>query len=142
VDLMFTVDGREVISFSRQLQEVPKELRSELRKRIRSAADVIKTAAQSNASWSSRIPGAISVRTGFGRGSAVRVVVSAKRAPHARAFEGITQDGRGTFRHPVFGRDVWVEQPTRPFLQPAVRQHQDRVVRDVQDAIDHVLGDL
>lgn len=30
-----------------------------------------------------------------------------------------TADEGGSFRHPLFGKDVWVEQPMHPFLLPA-----------------------
>jgi hypothetical protein len=138
---MLTIDGSEIIAFSLQLRDVPAELRPELRRNILDAAGVIAATARSNASWSSRIPDAISARVRFGTGSAVQIVVNASKAPHARAFEGIGQRG-GTFRHPVFGRDIWVEQQQRPFLIPAVRQHEDQAVRGVQSAIDAVFKRL
>jgi hypothetical protein len=138
---MITIDGSEVIAFSLQLRGVPTELRPELRRNIIDAAEVIAAAARSNASWSSRIPDAISTRVRFGTGSAVQIVVNSAKAPHARPFEGIGQR-TGTFRHPVFGRDVWVEQQQRPFLVPAVRQHEDAAVRGVQSAIDAVFKRL
>jgi hypothetical protein len=143
---MLTIDGSEVIAFSLQLRDVPTDLRPELRRNIIDAANVIAAAARSNASWSSRIPDAISARVRFGTGSAVQIVVSAAKAPHARAFEGIGARARdyrgGTFRHPVFGRDIWVEQQQRPFLVPAVQQHEDAAVRGVQSAIDAVFKRL
>jgi hypothetical protein len=138
---MITIDGSEVIAFSLQLRDVPTELRPELRRNILDAAEVIAAAARSNASWSSRIPDAISTRVRFGTGSAVQIVVNSAKAPHARPFEGIGQRA-GTFRHPVFGRDRWVEQQQRPFLVPAVRQHEDAAVRGVQSAIDAVFKRL
>jgi hypothetical protein len=138
---MLTIDGSQIIAFSLQLRDVPKELRPELRRNIIDAADVIAAAARSNASWSSRIPDAISTRVRFGTGSAVQIVVNSAKAPHARPFEGIGQRA-DTFRHPVFGRDIWVEQPQRPFLVPAVQQHEDAVVRGVQSAIDAVFKRL
>jgi hypothetical protein len=37
---------------------------------------------------------------------------------------------------------VWVTQQQRPFLVPAVRQHEDAAVRGVQSAIDAVFKRL
>lgn len=71
-------------------------------------------------SWSRRIPAAINGKpesSGDRVGYTLRVSVA--KAPHARAFEGLGQGG--SFRHPVFGRDRWVDQNTRPYVWPAVR---------------------
>jgi hypothetical protein len=60
--------------------------------------------------------------------------VNTRKAPHARPYEGITSRG-STFRHPVFGHDVWVEQETRPFLFPAVEAKKDAAVDLVKQAV-------
>lgn len=127
-------------SFSRQLAQAAKELRAmsadvrkEIRPAIREAAQPIVAEARANASWSSRIPRAIRL-SNTRRGISIRV--NQTRAPHARPYEGI--GGNGQFRHPVFGRDRWVSQATRPFLDPAVAKHRGKVraalVRVVEDA--------
>lgn len=108
---------------TRDLQNMPKEIRKELRPAIRRAAEPIVSTAKAKASWSTRIPAAISLRV-LKRG--VKIVVSRKKAPHARAYEGIGSDSVN-FRHPVFDRDVWVTQRTRPFLAPAIQQHRAEV---------------
>lgn len=71
-------------------------------------------------SWSARIPAAITARPMVGDKVGVQLRTSLTKAPHARAYEGITAPG-DSFRHPVFGTDRWVDQRTRPFLWPAVR---------------------
>lgn len=99
------------------------QVRREIRPAVKRAAEPMVAAARANASWSTRIPGAIKIST-LKRGVEIRV--SRKRAPHARPYEGIA--GGSTFRHPVYGnRDRWVTQQTRPFLEPAVRQHMPKV---------------
>lgn len=140
---MIRVDGTEVKAFADQLRGLDKETQKELRPAIRKAGQVLLQDIRSNASWSSRIPKATKLFIGFGpRSSGVQIRTSRRQAPHARPFEGIT--GRGdTFRHPVFGNtDKWVDQPTRPFIQPAVRANEDRVVGAIQKAIDQTLGRL
>lgn len=138
---MIAIDATRILSFAVQLRDVPKEIQKDLRRNILDAADVIVQRARSNASWSSRIPNAISARVRFGTGSAVRIVVDSRQAPHARPYEGIGQRGE-TFRHPLFGKDIWVEQQRRPFLVPAIRQHEDDVVKGVQDAINSAFSSL
>lgn len=118
------------------LQAMPKEIRKQLRPALKQAADPIVSAARGNASWSTRIPAAISTRV-LKRGVEIRV--SQKKAPHARPYEGLSGM---TFRHPVFGdRDVWVAQRARPFLLPAVRAHRDEVRKAVTDVVEQVARD-
>ena len=94
--------GDELAKLVADFGKIPPDVRRDLRTGIRKAADPILSQAKSNASWSSRIPRATRIAVGFGKKSAgVSIVVSSKRAPHARPYE---HDGEpGTFRHPVFG---------------------------------------
>jgi cation diffusion facilitator CzcD-associated flavoprotein CzcO len=124
--------ARQVAKASAELRAMSKDVRKEIRPRIREAAQPMVAQAKANASWSTRIPGAIRMSIAK-RG--VDIKVSRKKAPHARPYEGITRSGK--FRHPVFGnRDRWVSQATRPFLDPAVRQHRDKVRRALVDLVD------
>lgn len=133
---MIRVDSGQVASFATQLRDAPNILRPQLRKAVDKGTNLIVTDARRNAAWSKRIPGAIRSKTRFGaRTAGAFINVSSATAPHARPFEGIQQRGDGTFRHPVFGRDVWVSEPTRPFLLPAVRGRRDEALRLIQDGI-------
>jgi hypothetical protein len=117
------------------------------RRRLRREFTRIGQAAASDAksragAWSRRIPSAISNRAlvdqGRGRvGAEVRV---SRRVPHARAYEGISQQGSTSyFRHPVYGnREVWVSQQTRPYLWPAVRGRRAEMTRAVEQTVDAV----
>ena len=112
---------------------LPSKLRKELQPAFRRAGTAIVADAKSRASWSSRIPGAIRIDSSFtSRNPGVRIVVDASKAPHARAIEG---NGRTMFRHRVYGRNVWVPQQTRPFLFPAVRAGQERVLSESNVAV-------
>lgn len=99
-------------------------------------------------SWSSRIPAAISGKPTMdmsrGRvGYELRANVS-EAAPHARVFEGISQQGSSAyFRHPVFGRTniTWQRQNTRPYLWPAVRGRAADLRRGVEQAVDSAARD-
>ena|SRR5436190_7843283 len=127
------IDSTSVKALAETWGTVPAELRVRLRPALRAAGQLIANQARANASWSDRIPGAIGVTTSFSSRGGVKVRVSATKAPHARALEGVTRDN--TFRHPVFGKDVWVEQPTRPFLFPAVRAKRNQAMEAISAAI-------
>jgi hypothetical protein len=100
--------------------------RRRLKARLQAVGQPVLAQARRNAGWSTRIPSAISVR-GIADESRVRfglaLHISAATAPHARAYEGISQQGStGYFRHPVYGNtDVWVTQTSRPYAWPAVQ---------------------
>lgn len=127
----------EIQRLARDLHRMGPAGQRALKRRFRGVAQPLLAAARANASWSTRIPGAISVRS-VASASSVRIGVqlrsSAKKAPHARPYEGLGQGG--VFRHPVFGRRdaKWVEQKTRPFLYPAVREKGDDAGRALLDA--------
>jgi hypothetical protein len=107
------------------------------RRRMRMEFTRIGQAMQSDArsragAWSSRIPSAITTRAIADAGTArvgVELRVS-KSVPHARAYEGISQQGSiRYFRHPVFAdpdkpRNEWTwtqkNSETRPYAWPAV----------------------
>lgn len=139
---MIRIDGLHVKAFADQLRGLSPEIQKQLRPAIRRAGGAFLQDVRSNASWSTRIPAATKMFVGFGpRSSGVQIRTSARQAPHARAYEGIGTRGM-SFRHPVFGGDAWVEEATRPFIQPAVRANADGTVREVQKVIDQTLGRL
>lgn len=123
---------------AQHIARVPKEFQAALRPKIRAAGMVVLREAAMNASWSTRIPGAMSVRTTFKDGMpGVSIVVNVKKAPHARALEGIVSDH---FRHPVFGNENhWVEQSARPYLLPAARASYSVLAGAISDAVDEAL---
>ncbi|WP_062441258.1 HK97 gp10 family phage protein [Herbidospora daliensis] len=125
---------RAIRKLTRDLGKIPPDLRKELRPALKRGAEPVLSQARANASWSSRIPRATRITTKFAkRRGGVVIVTSAKRAPHARPFEGISGD---PFRHPVFGnRDVWVAQKARPFLFDAVEEKGEAVTKELADTI-------
>jgi hypothetical protein len=109
---------------ARDMRNLTPETQKAVRPKIRKAGQLVADDAKRNASWSSRIPPSIRVRTSFrANRENVTVLVGNKNAPHARPYEGITSRG-STFRHPVHGREWWVAQDTRPFLIPAAEAKQ------------------
>lgn len=133
------VERTSVTMLARELGNVPAELRRELRPKLRASAQSIVDDMKGRASFSSRIPGAIRMTVSFsgrGSGGGVRIAVNSKIAPHARLLERGNDGGRsGSFRHPVYGTDTWVSQPTRPFFFPAVFAGREQTKNKISEAV-------
>ena len=114
-----------------------RSLRSSL---ARVGQSALSDARSRSGAWSTRIPSAISIRpiTDATRGRVGVELRVSKSVPHARPYEGISQQGSsGYFRHPVFGHtDRWVRQPTRPYAWPAARGREPDVRRAVEKAVE------
>lgn len=126
-----------------QLQRDLARMEPATKRQLRSRFDQIGQSALSDArsragAWSSRIPSAISTRpfTDATRGRVGVELRVSKSVPHARPYEGISQQGSTSyFRHPVYGnRDRWVTQQTRPYAWPAVRGRAPDAERAVAQA--------
>ena len=132
------VGSLQMAKLARDLYKMGPTGRRALSRRLRALGGPMLADARSRASWSTRIPAAISIRPVSNAASGrigVALRVSSSQAPHARPYEGLGSGGSastayegwamfggggGIFRHPVFGRNVWVTQGTRPFAWPAV----------------------
>lgn len=110
----------------------------ELGKEFKKAAGPVADQAKSNASWSTRIPGAIKTGTSRSRKfPGAQIKVSKDRAPHARLYEFGSGSRSRSFRHPVYGdRNNWVEEATRPFIRPAIRAKGDGFIKAADRAVD------
>jgi hypothetical protein len=129
------------------LERMPLTLRSRLRPVVKAGAASVAAQAKANAAYSSRIPGAISVRSRLGSdatGVGSTVVVSAAKAPEARVLElgNTNSTSTTTFRHPVFGGDRWVTQDMRPFLFPALASKRKAIEAGVAAAIEAAQREL
>ena len=139
---MIHIDSVEVRTFADRLRATPPHMQREMRKRVTAAASTFVRSLQSAYSWSSRIPGAVRTRVGFGpRSSGVLVFVDSGQAPHARPLEF---PNRGIFnRHPVMGnREVWVNQPARPTFMRTIDANEPQVVGQVEMAVRDVFSRL
>jgi len=130
----FHVDLSGLKDLARVCKKVAPDVEKDLNRGIGLAGEVIAREARQNASFSSRIPGSIETRR---RGRRVKIRAGGDAAPHAAVFEhgGLP----GSFRHPVFGRDVWVEQAAHPFLTPALESGADEAFGLVVAAVDSAL---
>jgi hypothetical protein len=136
-----TIDHSQVTVLATKLERMPFALRSRLRPVVKAGATSIAGQAKLNAAFSSRIPGAIYVRSSAGTdviGASATVGVSAAKAPHARVLEdGNTGSSpTSTFRHPVYGRDWWVTQDMHPFLGPAKASKEKAITAEIAAAIE------
>lgn len=134
---VISVDADDFRNFQRTLKTLDKEISKALNRELRKViGSTIVPAARQNASWSSRIPGAIKPTVGTTK---IGARVASRQAPHGRAYEGLAKGVRSnaSFRHPVFGnRDVWVSQRTRPYLQPAFDDNAGEATKAAEEAIE------
>lgn len=130
-----SVDRSQLQALIHDLGAIPSAARKTMRPAINRAGRLVLGQMRTNAAWSTRIPGAVSMRAATGGTVGVTFRVNATRAPHARPIE---HDGQpGTFRHPVYGnRKVWRDQAARPFFYRAVQDKADQVVEALGDAIE------
>lgn len=148
------LDGnRELRKLVRDFGKLSPELRKELRPALLRGARPILDQARANASWSTRIPKATRIGAKFQkRRGGVVIITSAKRAPHARPFEGLSGS---PFKHPVFwprrrlmvfGKErpnakfgsTWVAQAARPFLFPAVEAKGGAVTNELAKTVQEI----
>jgi len=119
---------------------MPADPRRTLRAEFQTIAAPVLNQARANASWPSRIPGATRISVKYGQRTAgVSIVVSARRAPHARPYENLGNPG--TFRHPRWGHrgpGDWFPQAARPFLFPAAETKAPEVVDGIRDVVARV----
>jgi hypothetical protein len=140
----FHVSAPDLRQLYVDLKGVEGNLRVELRRGIREAAQSVADAVKSEASWSSRIPGAVRVKPQFSaRTTGVTVEVDPKKAPEAKPLNNGGKSG--SFRHPVFGRGTqsrdqwtWTDQPARPFFDAATRAKTPDVERRIAQVADDV----
>lgn len=132
------VDQSALRRHQAEIAALDRTAKNALRREMRGIGNEMAADAKTNASWSTRIPGAIQVRTRLtGKRPGVRIRVNSDQAPHGRVYEDIT--GRGSFRHPVFGTDSWVPQASRPFLKRAVLSNLPQAKRRLAEAVLHAI---
>jgi len=124
-----TSDLRDVAA---ALRHVSKRLPTAHRTALRKGAENIAVDARAKSGWSTRIPSSVRVTP---RGN--RIAVTAD-APNAAPLENRGKPGE--FKHPVFGNpDVVVSQNSRPFLHPAARLNEPKLVDRALEAIDKTM---
>lgn len=131
------MDTTDFAKFAKALRRAAPKLTRELRGNLRKAGEVVANEARVKAANASvTIPPTIKVRVS---GATVAVVAGGAGVPLAGLMEVGNKGSRmsgGTFRHPVFGNDVWVTQPTHPYLFPALDENIEAAMVLVTEALD------
>ena len=127
----FVIDAASIKAFSARCRTVDRDIALAFNRSLDPAGDIVADeAVRLIAPFSKRIPGRIKRRRS---GTRVRVIAGGDKAPHAAALDN--RGKNGTFRHRVFGQDVWVNQPAHPFLEPAAESKQDEVGSIITEAV-------
>ncbi|RBQ21620.1 HK97 gp10 family phage protein [Spongiactinospora rosea] len=135
----YTRGAEEIRAFARELGKMPKEVRRELRPRLKSVGAKALISARLRAAWSTRIPRATRLKIGLSqRNPGLAIEVDRKRAPHARPYENNDEDG--IFLAPFFGNKNgrWYGHRARPFLVRGARPWFETTDRDVAEVVDDV----
>lgn len=131
----------------KSIRKWDKDIRTQLRKELRGAGNMIADGARILASeHSGKIAGTIKVRTRIQTQKAeVEIKAGSADVPEAGLFELGNKGGsksqaatrRGEFRHPVFGdRENWVNQAMHPFLAPTVKMKLPAATKRIEAAVD------
>lgn len=141
--LEIKVDSSDLRKLYQDLKVAGDGLQIDLRRQIKKAGDGLVSAVKKEASWSSRIPGAVKVKTSFGaKNAGVTVYVDAGKAPEAAPLNN--QGNSGTFRHPVFPdaagqirqQWTWVSQRAQPFFDGPIAREGNNTLALIQEVID------
>ncbi|MFL6141576.1 MAG: HK97 gp10 family phage protein [Labedaea sp.] len=129
------------VEIARDMRRLEPQTRTAIRPALRQGGQMVAREAAVRSSWSSRIPATIRVEVSFrANREGVRIRMGGPHAPHARPYENLGEPG--TFRHPVYGRDVWVSQAARPALFPAARDAAPAVTGYLLEQLDAVGASL
>lgn len=131
------IETDELVVFAKILKLSDKIIYKHMHARLKDAGKVVADEAKKNASWSTKIPGAIKVQSTMG---SVSISVSGRRAPGARVLE---HEGRqGKFRHPVFNKGGWANQDARPFITPALASKREEVMHLIELAMNETFEEI
>lgn len=134
----YTGSLRKLQQIRKDMGKFPQDLTRKLRPVLRESGQEPLAEIKKDAAWSRRIPGATRLSVTFtSRFTGVSIVTDRKKAPHARPFEHGGNPGQ--FRHRVFGKDVWVYEPARPFMGPTAKKWFDGMDEKIGQVIDEVI---
>jgi hypothetical protein len=140
--------GKELAKLVRNIEKYEPLLRKELRERLKAAAETVAQDARAEiAPTSQTVANSIIVEVKLGKTKqSVAVVAKGSRMPEGHEalpdlLEG-RQGRRDGFRHPVFGTDTWVTQPTHPFIAPSAQKREAETTALITDAFEAVRKSL
>jgi hypothetical protein len=133
-----SVDRSQLQALIGDLGELPPAFRNAARPHMLDAGRGVLALMRSHASWSTRIPAAISM-TAATTTIGVRFRTNSGRAPHARPYEGLSGS---PFRAPLFGdREHWYPHDARPFFYRSVQEGAGQVVEALGEALDQAAAE-
>lgn len=133
----WTIDTGSIDKLARTIKQASPAVAKTLTKELKLARDAVAAEARSRASFSTKIPATIK---GSGTGATLKVSAGGAAAPNAAPLEN--RGKQGTFRHPVFGTDTWVNQQAHPFLTPALAAQREILAARIDAAIDKAIDAL
>jgi len=129
---------------ARELKTIDRATATLVRKAIRvavadaaqSTTDAIR--AEAGRQGLHRAAAATTVKVSFSvRGGGATIATNRRKAPMARPLERGSQGSGGAYnRHPVFGRKVYVNQPTRPYFFGSAKAQEPISERKLIEAVD------
>jgi hypothetical protein len=124
------VVSRDLARLAVMAKAAAPELRRQIPKRLREAAEPVKADAERRKP-SQRIT--IGLRTSLpaARGANVKITARSPSDPPLAGLLELGSQGSGGryIRHPVYGRPPYVNQPTKPYLKPAIEAHKAEATR-------------
>lgn len=128
--------SRDLAALAKQLKQIDAQARKALPKRLRAAAKPMVTDAN-RMKPSSQIRVGMRVKLSGRNGASIKIqATSPKRPPLAGLFELGSKGTPGAIRHPTYGHQPWVSQPTRPYLAPAADRNAARAREELAKVID------
>lgn len=120
--------------FAKALRRGSREFNRNLSKELRVAGERVAVSARAEAG-SEKIAGSIKV---LRRGYNLAITAGGKGVPEAALRERGNKDSspsQSTFKHRVFGHDVWVTQDKHPFLLPAWEANKAKTLEQMHKAM-------
>lgn len=128
--------SRDLATLARQLKQIDPDARKALPKRLRTAAAAV-VADANRMKPSKLIRIGTRVKLSGRNGATVKVQGSSPKNPAlAGLMELGSQGNSGSIRHPTFGHEPWVSQPTRPYLEPAARRNASKAREEIAKVVD------
>lgn len=133
-----TVNTRELKDFAKVISHEIPEVGRRLRRQLRAAGEIVASDAREKAAAAMSAPPRIAVRV-----SGLRSVSVVARGP---VITRLLEEGNkasssmSSFHHPVYGNNVWVNQPMHPYLRPALWERGEEAVEAIAAAIDETVA--
>jgi len=121
-----------------------RELRASIRLAAERAADDSRQVISGGASSTGLrlgIAAGIRVTVMTGNTAGIRISTAVSQMPDNKRKLVRAMD-KPSFRHPIYGSDVWVEQPGRPYFASVIYKHRDDVAQEIQRAMQKALDSL